>query len=248
MLIDSHIHVGQFNDLYSSPAYISKLMTDVGVDFYAVSSMSQCEHDYAKVLEEIARLIALDGNKVLPVMWITPDALDGNIAWYLESEVKWRMIKIHPFLDKTAWAPDGGLFAEVIDVARELKLPVLIHTGDDACCAAALYAEVIGLNEDVCFILAHGRPIEDAIKVVKNNQNAYLDTAFMPIPQIKECIDYGITERVLWGTDMCIPKYYRPTLNLEEYYRNILCDLRSVCTEAQFQAITYGNAHRLFKL
>jgi predicted TIM-barrel fold metal-dependent hydrolase len=248
MIIDTHIHVGPFNNAYFSAVDIHNLMHSVGVDYYAVSSMSQCEHDYEKVLDEIAQLIELSGDKVLPVMWITPDALDGNIAWYLESDIKWRMLKIHPFLDKTAWSPDGELFAEVIDIARELKLPLLIHTGDDACCSSALYARAIESNEDVCFILAHGRPLEDAIRVVNNTQNAYLDTAFMPIEQIKECVDSGISKRVLWGTDMCIPKYYRPELNLEEYYLSKLRDLQHVCTAAQFEAITYGNAKRLFKL
>ena len=83
MFVDSHIHVGQFNDLYISPACISKLMTDVGVDYYAVSSTSMCEENYPKVLEELRCLIKLDGNKVLPIMWVTPDGLNGNIAWFL---------------------------------------------------------------------------------------------------------------------------------------------------------------------
>lgn len=89
MLIDSHIHVGQFYDLYFSPDYISKVMTDVGVDYYAVSSTSMCEENYPKVLEELRYLLKKDGNKVLPIMWVTPEGLKGNIAWFLESEIKW---------------------------------------------------------------------------------------------------------------------------------------------------------------
>ena len=45
MLIDTHIHVGQFCDEYYSPSVISQLMTDVGVDFYAISSTTIYSND-----------------------------------------------------------------------------------------------------------------------------------------------------------------------------------------------------------
>ena len=77
MLIDSHIHVGQFNNLYFAPSVISSLMEQLDVDYYAVSSTTQCEENYPKVLSEIEELIRFDGNKVLPVMWITPQSLHG---------------------------------------------------------------------------------------------------------------------------------------------------------------------------
>ena len=72
MLIDSHIHVGQYFDRYFSSQQISSLMKTVGVDYYAVSSNTMCEENYPKVLDELHELIALDSEKVLPVMSITP--------------------------------------------------------------------------------------------------------------------------------------------------------------------------------
>lgn len=79
-LIDSHVHVGQFTSFYISPIDLSQLMNKIGVDYYAVSSTTMCDEDYQKVLSEIYELIRLDGEKVLPVMWITPEGLKGNIA------------------------------------------------------------------------------------------------------------------------------------------------------------------------
>lgn len=43
MLVDSHVHVGQFYDLYFSPRDVSRLMRKVEVDYYAVSSTTMCD-------------------------------------------------------------------------------------------------------------------------------------------------------------------------------------------------------------
>ena len=246
MLIDSHIHVGQFDDRYVSPSDIMELMELTGVDKYAVSSTTQCVCDYECVLHEMTALIETDGSKVLPVMWLTPDALDGNIAWYLESEIPWRMLKIHPFLDKTEWHPLGGCFAEVLDIARELNLPLLIHTGNDECCRADLFEEPICNNPDITFVLAHGRPVESALGIAGRYANAYVDSAFMPMEDMDRFIRSGLSAKLLWGTDLCIPKFFDPEIDLCEYYTARLKSLQSLCTDTQYEEITHVNAEKIF--
>lgn len=248
MLIDTHIHVGQFNDLYFAPSAIHELVEQLGVDYYAVSSTTQCEENYPKVLSEMEELIRLDGKKVLPIMWITPEALQGNIALYLESDIKWRMLKIHPFLNQTEWNPEGELFAEVLDIAKELRLPLLIHTGESDCCKASLYEQTIKDNPDITFILAHGRPIQFALHIAASYENAYVDSAFMPIEHMKMFIEYGFSEKLLWGTDMCIPKHFNRNKDMVTYYKSKLQAFQDVCTLEQYEQVTCRNAIRLFKL
>lgn len=248
MLIDSHIHVGQFDDLYFSPSAIHELVEQLGIDYYAVSSTTQCEENYPKVLSELEELIRLDGKKVLPIMWITPEALKGNIAWYLESGIKWWMLKIHPFLNQTEWNPEGDLFAEVLDIAGELRLPILIHTGNEDCCKASLYEQAIKDNPNRTFILAHGRPIQSAIHISAAYDNVYVDSAFMPIEHMKMFIDCGLSEKLLWGTDMCIPRHFNRNLDMASYFMAKLMEFREVCTQEQFKQVTYNNAIKLFNL
>ena len=242
MLIDTHIHVGQYNEYYFSPATIHELMEQCKVDYYAVSSTTQCVELYNKVVEEIECLIALDEDKVLPTMWITPEGLKGNIAWYLESNIKWRLLKIHPFLNKNEWNPNKKLIYEVIDIARELKVPILIHTGEDPSCNSQLFEPIISSESDIIFILAHGRPQQEAIELSINYANAYVDSAFMPVADMKAFIDAGLENKLLWGTDMCIPKYFQPEMDFGIYYKEKLLSLNKVCTTGQFQHITYLNA------
>lgn len=248
MLIDSHIHVGQFNNVNFSPLIIHELMEKCGVNYFAVSSTTQCVELYNNVLDEIAGLIALDGDKVLPTMWITPQGLKGNIAWNLESSIKWRLLKIHPFLNKGEWHLDSDLFFEVVDIAREMNLPLLIHTGDDNFCHAKLFEKVISQNIDVIFIMAHGRPLNEAIYLSKKYANTYADSAFMPVADMKAFIDAGLSNKLLWGTDMCIPKYFRPGINLENYYKEKICAFSKIVSLEQYNQVTYLNAMKVFEI
>lgn len=248
MLIDTHIHVGQFNDLYFAPSAIHELMEQLDVDYYAVSSTTQCEENYPKVLWEMEELIRLDGKKVLPIMWITSEALQGNIAWYLESNIRWQMLKIHPFLNQTEWNPKSELFAEVLDIVKELHLPLLIHTGNEECCKANIYEQAIKKNPNITFILAHGRPVEPALHIAASYDNAYIDSAFMPIEHMKMFVDSGLSKKLLWGTDMCIPKHFSRSLDMAMYYSSKLQAFREVCTSEQFKQVTHNNAIKLFNL
>lgn len=248
MLIDTHIHIGQFNDLYFAPLTIHELMEQLNVDYYAVSSTTQCEENYLKVLAEMEELIRLDNKKVLPVMWITPEALQGNIAWYLESDIKWRMLKIHTFLNQTEWNPKGDLFAELLDISRDLRLPLLIHTGNEVYCHATLYEQSIKSNPNLTFVLAHGRPIESALRIAATYDNAFVDSAFMPVEHMKMFVKSGLSEKLLWGTDMCIPKHFKRDLDLVSYYKAKLQAFRRICSQEQYERVTYTNAIQLFGL
>lgn len=248
MLIDTHIHVGNFFNMYFSPLDVSKLLQRLDVNYYAVSSTTICEENYSKVIDEIQELISLDRDKVLPVMWITPEGLNGNIAWYLESDIKWKCIKIHPFLHRDYWNPNGGLLSEVLDITRELSLPLLIHTDNDSSCEASKYEYLIASNSDITFILAHGRPLEQAMELIHKYNNVYIDSAFMPIDKMQIVIQKGLSLKLLWGTDMCIPGYYNSKLDMYSYYKKKISLLQMLCNKDDFFYITYKNAMKVFRI
>lgn len=248
MLIDSHIHVGQFFDLYFAPSIIHKLMEQIEVDYYAVSSTTMCDENYPKVIDELQALIDLDGDKVLPIMWITPEGLKGNIAWFLESSIKWKCLKVHPFLHQHDWIPNGAQFSEVIDIARELRVPILIHTGDEDCCRSGMYESMIANNPDISFILAHGRPLNQALKLARTYSNAYADSAFMSIADMEQFVKAGIPNKLLWGTDMCIPKHFFPEKDMSAYYLQKLQAFKTVCSQEAFEKVICINATKLFSI
>lgn len=248
MLIDSHIHVGQYYDQYHSPAEIARLANDVSIDYLAVSSTTMCEENYEKVVGEIEELISLLGERILPTMWITPFGLEGNIAWFLESDIKWRCLKVHPFLHKNDWNPAGSQFAEVIEIARELEIPLLIHTGVDECCRSSKYMSLISSNPDITFILAHGQPHEDALMVLNNCNNAFVDSAFMCLQQMVEMVEAGFANSLLWGTDMLIPSYFSPKQNMIDHYNSKLASFKKCVSIKDYEQVTFKNAMRVFRI
>lgn len=247
-LIDSHIHVGQFTSFYVSPTDISRLMIRIGVNCYAVSSTTICNENYKKVVSELQELIQLDREKVLLVMWITPEGLKGNIAWFLESDIHWRCLKIHPFLHQNEWDSDEEQFAEVIDIARELSVPLLIHTGNEECCHANKYETLYRTHPYITFILAHGRPNNEALRLAKQYDNVFIDSAFMPIHEMQMFIDNHISNKLLWGTDMCIPKHFFPSEDMTEYYLNKLSAFKAISSQREFEQVTFRNAAKLFNI
>lgn len=246
-LFDIHIHIGRFNELHFSPASVQKLMTEVGVDYYAVSSTTICEENYEKVIGEFNELLRIDTDRAFPVMWITPDGLNGNIAWYLESNIEWKMLKVHPELHPCDWKPMSSKFNEVIDIAKELHLPIMIHTGEKECCRAGNYNELISKNKDITFILAHGRPLMDTMDLL-SYENVYVDSAFMPIDNMKRIIDKGYSHKLLWGTDMLIPKYFYPKDNMADYYLQKLTSLKECCSKEAYNRVTFYNAAEIFEM
>lgn len=171
--------------------------------------------------------------------------LKGSIAWFLEADISWRCLKVHPFLHPNGWNPKGSQFAEVVDIARELSIPILIHTGADECCEAGRYESLLAKNSDINFILAHGNPIGQALDMLKYD-NAYVDSAFMPVENMLRIINAGYVDKLLWGTDMCIPMYYKRCGNPEAIYRTKLEQFRQVCTETDFKKVTVNNAINVF--
>lgn len=248
MLIDSHVHVGQFYEMYHTPTSVIKLMADVGVDYYAVSSTTTCEENFEKVLHEIEELVWNDEGKVLPVMWITPDSLNGNIGWLIDSNIKWKCVKVHPFLHPNDWDPRGEQFSEVIDIVTELNVPLLIHTGNDVSCHAGKYEELIAMHPNTNFILAHGRPINETVYLIRHYDNVYSDSAFMTIEDMKKIVDEGLSEKLLWGTDMMIPIHSHPKEDMMKYYHKKLQLFGQVCANDDYEKVIWENSNALFLL
>lgn len=249
LLIDSHIHVGQYYDLYFSPRYIVRLMDSLGVEKYAVSSTSICEENYGKVLEEIHDMTALSNGKALPVLWITPlMILSGQVEAFLHSGIQWKYLKAHPQLCPELWTADSIYFDFVLTLSRETGLPLLIHTGEKTGCEASRFSSVIERNRDINFILAHGRPSHEAMDLLNQYGNVWIDTAFVEIKEIAGFLQNGFSDRILWGTDLCIPKYFYPTEDMLKYYKDKLDAFREVSSPEQFEQVTFKNAMKLFNL
>lgn len=247
ILFDAHIHVGQFREIYETPAELVAYLTGVGVGKFAVSSTTICEDDYDKVIREIKELVALAPERVFPVLWLTPLSLhNGGKDKLLDSGIVWKCVKIHPWLSPGGWREDNDDREIAISVARDLRIPLLIHTGETKGSYPLCFERSIAKHQDVTFILAHGRPINEAIELMQKYENAWVDTAFMPIENIAKLCDEKLSDRVLWGSDYPITKYYYPKTDLKAYYLDLIQKLKDSVSQDDFELITHKNFEKLF--
>ena len=245
--LDSHIHLGQFYNQYTSPVELRDFLDYVGVECFAASSTTICEGDYDKVIAETKELANICGSNFLPVLWITPPMLkDGGLFKIMDSGIRWRCLKIHPQLHPTAWLDGSEEMIRVVSMASVMQMPLLIHTGKINGCFPKEYEKWYSEFPNVTFILAHGRPINEAIELMQKYENAWVDTAFMPIENIVKLCNKGLSDRVLWGSDYPIPKYYYPKADMKAYYLDLIQKLKDSVSRDDFELITHKNYEKLF--
>ena len=243
-LSDAHIHVGQFNDIYTSPQEVVAFMQQAGVEKYVVMSTTIWAEDYEKVLHEMRELVTLAPHSALPVLWLTPHMLlDGKLDSMLHSGITWRALKVH---GNHPWSLNG--VNECALIAEELSLPLIIHTGDFPHCEAGVCKEIVKSHPSVSFVLAHCRPVEQAIEVMKECANCYGDTAYTPLADIAKLISAGLEDRILFGTDYPLQKIHAPEKDLLEDYKNTIHDIWKVMTDEQWEKVSHINFEKLYNL
>lgn len=243
---DAHFHVGQFRELYTSPKQIVAFMEQAGIDRIAVSSTSVCDYGYGQALNEMIRLVRYAADRIVPVLRVTPYMLkSGFVDRHLNSGIEWQCIKIHRLL---GWSNDfvkeAGPFVEL---AIKMNVPVLFHTGGGSGEADAGIFEPIIRNYPECtMILAHARPVEETEKLMKQYGNVWCDTAFQTAENIASLVRLGLSERILWGTDYPIPRYFYPNDDMVSYYHKHLSLLAAIISETDFGNITKNNFNNIF--
>lgn len=248
MMTDSHIHIGQYLTNYTTAADLITFLDSVGIDKIAVSSTTTCEEDYAGILCEFKELLRVAGNRAYPVLWITPKMISSWAVFPMfDQGIEWECLKIHPQLHPTEWLEGSALMSLVAAIASIKGLPLLIHTGEMSGCYPCQHEWIIKARPDVTFILAHGRPIDQTIELMRTYSNVWCDTAFMPTENIVKLCKEGLTDRVLWGSDYPIPKYHYPGTDMKKYYLGLVNELQSRIDEESFRKITEQNFSKIFR-
>jgi hypothetical protein len=66
-------------------------------------------------------------------------------------------------------------------------------------------------------ILGHGRPVDEAVEVLKENPNAWVDTAFMSPSSLRVIVAAGLGERTLFGSDIPVDRLFYKGSPLARY-------------------------------
>ena len=244
MICDAHIHVGQFDDIYTSPQEVVTFMRQAKVEKYAVMSTTIWTEEYEKVLQEMREFKALAPQSILPILWLTPQMLlDGKLDMMLNSGIQWRALKVH---GNHPWSLNG--VNECANIAEELHLPLIIHTGDFPHCEAGIYKDIVKSHPRVTFVLGHCRPIEQTIAIMEECPNCWGDTAFTPLADVQKMLNAGMENRVLFGTDYPLQKVFYPDEDILSCYSSTIRSMQTIMSVEQWEKVSHMNFQKLYNI
>jgi predicted TIM-barrel fold metal-dependent hydrolase len=209
MIIDAHCHLGvpygreaPSDTFWGAERYLA-LMDKHSVEKACVQSTMAANLTASNdiVNEEIKKA----NGRLNGVVRVNPNDKEGSLK-EIDMRVKqqgWKMIKLHPYLQ--GFPIDSEVAFPIFEKARELKIPVQVHTCSSFTNTPGQVAIAAELFPEVTILMSHmGMPdlVEQALIAAKLRPNIVLETALQVIPAMtKEAVRLIGPERVVFGSD-----------------------------------------------
>ena len=213
-MIDNHIHIGQYEEIYYEPLKILSIVKEKGITEAGYSSITSGKEDvnYNEIYSEIMVTISsFSSESFKPYLWFVPSYIDEGITTEKAfSDIPYKGIKLHPFANNWDFSnkKQEHCLHELFAFAQEKDIPVLIHTGPNIVDAPNRFELFFGKYPGTKIILAHCRPVDEAIVMLKNYPNVYGDTSFVPEEWIQLLIKNGLGSKLITGSDFPITHYF----------------------------------------
>ena len=240
-MTDYHVHIGQFCNAYYSAENVFSALKEAGVKdvwFSSTTSCIYCKESYtARENEDILKSAptALElyqavysevmdaksyadsiGLIAHALYWVVPelhfsDNSDITIQNALADNL-YEGFKIHPRAQN--WSLEDSrtsqLAEEVFSFAQKNEKMILIHCDDDF--PPRHFESFISKYPSVKVQLAHCRPKEDSLYMLKKYPNVVCDTAMTCGDVVEYLISAGFRDRLRFGTDFPIMHWrkYKP--------------------------------------
>jgi len=210
MIIDSHVHMGvdRVFDEVRDEAEVLSTMDENGIDVSLVQGMFGWVEpdDIIALHDRLYRFTQQYKKRIFGIITMTPYLKEKT--YYDEArrcvqELGFVGLKMHPAAEGVN--PAGKIGQFVWEVCRELKIPIMVHTGPGI--PFSLPAMCIGRAKqfpDVPCILAHSGMIAqagEAFLAADECENIYLDTSWSAAHHIKHMVKKYGPERVMYAGD-----------------------------------------------
>jgi predicted TIM-barrel fold metal-dependent hydrolase len=205
-IADVHVHVGRFRDRRYRPREILSFLDRCCVGRFAMSSTAAAVGLMEEAEDDLREAVDVAGPRVWPLLWVPPCCMRGKASLDRWLQPWYRGLKVHGGVQ--AWDPKGAPLRRLFAVAREHNLPLFLHTGGCSRCDAGIYQTIIIEHPEVTVILAHARPIDQASTVLRACSNVWVDTAFVPLRDLRVLVDAGLGARILFGSDAPIDRCF----------------------------------------
>lgn len=181
------------------------------IQFPTAIELYEIVREEIKVALKTAEKINLNAHALY---WVVPEIHKSSLANITiekaMSELPYEGFKIHP--RGNIWNLDDektvALANEVFTYAEKHNLMILIHCGPDEFELPNKFEQFIARYPKVLTQLAHTRPLDMTLEMLKKYPNTICDTAFTPKDVQEKVKKSGFAERIRHGTDFPIPHYY----------------------------------------
>jgi uncharacterized protein len=232
-MLDSHIHIGQFNEEYYTVDTVFDVIFNCGiVDKIVYSSTSSCitniKYDFVRKEIEDA-LKKYPASIATPLFWFIPNYINQGInVKTAMNDLFYGGFKLHPLGNVWNFENDKkqeDVLHEIFDYANEQNLPILLHTGESDVDRPSRFERFFREYNNAKIILAHCRPANETITIMRRYMNVFGDTAFAPKDRVDEIKSAGFGERLIFGTDFPITHYFygrKKGISLDKQYEKDL--------------------------
>ncbi|MDY6429768.1 MAG: amidohydrolase family protein [Bacilli bacterium] len=257
-IIDTHVHFSSYPNIKDNYKALLNISKKYNIDFSLISSVDVASYpnegmpDYKKTTLEgaldILPLVKKYPKKFGLAIWFAPtrEVPTLELIDFIRKNRKYiYALKFHPFMERLEIS--NKLLGPWLILARQEKLPVLVHT------AADIYSDIKNVeiaakdHPKVVFIAAHCQLMGDnmdSYDIIKNNPNIYADTAWVPASFAEKVIKEISPDKLMFGSDSPVDgvdtlgnKMYKPYF---EHSLNI--------TDDEYQKLMYLNAKEVYKI
>ena len=271
MIIDSHVHIGIFEDIdrivNMSKEIVLESMDLYHIDFALVSNAAveyDCQWNLVpqekqksqeEYFEEAIAFAKANPTKIGVLPWVKPayeQVTEKLEALIQENRQYVYGIKVHPFHSKIAF--DSPQVEEFIKLAQKYQLPVITHTAD---CDEASSVRVYNMAKkypDVNFVMAHmdlGTDNQTAIEMLGKLPNLYGDTTWVSLESTVQAIRLYGSKKILFGSDNPIDgvhTYGKNPKGEPSLYQRYFHELEDIIGKDAYEDLMYKNAMRVFKI
>ena len=216
MIIDTHLHEGR-QGIFSLPyGTLLEQMDRNGIDKGLVSTVACCEYraDAEELLpeqipqvqanRELLQKAEASGGRLYLSFWCKPaaESAAGVYEFIRENRRFVRGLKLHPFYSRLALEDDR--YVPYLEIARELGLPVSVHTAADRLSSPQQLLALARRFPPVPFIMVHMglcSDNEEAIRCVAQADNLFGDTTWVPLDKVRKAIQVCGSGKMLFGSD-----------------------------------------------
>ena len=246
MIFDFRTYAGEsFDGTRQSVDELLTRMDDLEIDMALVCPLKPVSYDLGKANRDLASEVNKHESRLVGAARIDPWQPDAAqmLRWCVES-LDIRLLYLNPW--EETFRADIVQVDEILAVASEINIPVLISTGYPWLSEALQVGKLAARWPTVPIIMTNGGQINisglgqaNVTMALRKSPNLYFDTAGVYRQDfIEEMVEEFSGERVLFGSGAPYfdQEYELKRIQIAKFDRN------------NQQAVFYGNAHRLLDL